>query len=54
MDALKKYRSKGDQKITVEHININDGGKAFIGTANTQINNSIEEMIKGGVGENEK
>ncbi len=54
MDALKKYRSKGDQKITVEHININDGGKAFIGTANTQINNSIEELIKGGVGKNEK
>lgn len=40
MEALKKYRNKGNQKITVEHININDGGKAVIGsTLNTQINN---------------
>ena len=40
MDALKKYRNKGNQKITVEHININDGGKAVIGsTINSQINN---------------
>lgn len=40
MDALKKYRSKGSQKITVEHINVNDGGKAVIGsTINNQINN---------------
>jgi len=54
MDALKKYRSKGDQKITVEHINVNDGGKAFIGTANTQINNGLEDLINGGVGTNEK
>ncbi len=54
MDALKKYRSKGDQKITVEHININEGGKAIIGTANTQINNGLEELIRGGVGKNEK
>jgi len=54
MDALKKYRNKGDQKITVEHINVNDGGKAFIGTANTQINKSLGELISGGVGENEK
>lgn len=41
MDALKKYRNKGSQKITVEHININDGGKAVIGsTINNQVNNN--------------
>ena len=40
MDALKKYRNKGNQKITVEHINVNEGGKAVIGsTINNQINN---------------
>ncbi len=43
MEALKKYRSKGSQKITVEHINVNDGGKAVIGsTINNQINNKSE------------
>jgi hypothetical protein len=40
MDALKKYRNKGNQKITVEHVNINEGGKAIIGsTINNQFNN---------------
>lgn len=37
MDALKKYRSNSNQKITVEHININEGGKAVIGSS---INNN--------------
>ncbi|MBT4922524.1 MAG: hypothetical protein HON23_05870 [Rickettsiales bacterium] len=45
MDALKKYRGKGQQKITVEHVNVNEGGKAIIG----DINNTV---IKGG-GKNE-
>jgi hypothetical protein len=50
MEALKKHRSKGDQKITVEHINVNDGGKVSIGETNTQINNHLQELIDGGVG----
>ena len=55
MDALKKYRSKGGQKITVEHINVNDGGKAIIGTVNTQINNQLSgKLTGGGKSENEK
>ncbi len=45
MEALKKHRSKGDQKITVEHINVNDGGKISINEANTQINNRAAELI---------
>lgn len=40
MEALNKYRGKGQQKITVEHINIADGGKAVIGNiANTNLDN---------------
>lgn len=36
MEALNKHRGKGQQKITVEHINIAEGGKAVIGNiANT-------------------
>ena len=50
MEALKKHRSKGDQKITVEHINVNDGGKVSIGETNTQINNCLQGLIDGGVG----
>jgi len=31
MEALKKYRGNYNQKITVEHLNVNDGGKAMVG-----------------------
>lgn len=31
MDALNKHRGKGQQKMTVEHVHINQGGQAIIG-----------------------
>ena len=31
MEALNKYRGKGQQKMTVEHIHINEGGQAIVG-----------------------
>ena len=31
MEALSRYRSKGNQKIMVEHVHINSGGGAIIG-----------------------
>ena len=37
MEALKRYRKKADQKITVEHVSIGDGGKAIIGDINNTI-----------------
>ena len=30
MEALNRYRGKGQQKITVEHVSINSGGQAII------------------------
>jgi len=37
MEALNRYRGKGQQKMTVEHVHINSGGQAIIGnvTKNT-------------------
>ena len=37
MEALSRYRGKGGQKMTVEHVHINSGGQAIIGnvTKNT-------------------
>ena len=32
LEALNKLRGKGQQKITVEHISINQGGQAVIGS----------------------
>jgi hypothetical protein len=32
MEALDKHRNKGKQKMTVEHIHVNQGGQAIIGS----------------------
>ncbi len=29
--AAARYRRKGEQKVVVQHVNVNDGGKAIIG-----------------------
>jgi len=34
VDALKRYRSKGDQKVTVTHVHVDQGGQAMVGTFN--------------------
>ena len=31
MEALKRYRSAGEQKVTVEHVHVHDGGQAVVG-----------------------
>ena len=42
LDALNKHRGKGQQKVTVEHVHVNEGGQAVVGNINQ------------GVGQNEK
>ena len=32
IDALKKYRTSGQQRMVVEHVHVNKGGQAFVGT----------------------
>lgn len=32
MDTLKRYRTGGQQKVTVEHVTVNSGGQAIVGT----------------------
>jgi len=34
MEALKNYRSKGEQKMTVQHVHVADGGQAIVGNVN--------------------
>jgi hypothetical protein len=31
MEALQRYRGKGQQKMVIEHVNVNSGGQAIIG-----------------------
>ena len=35
MEALKKYRTGGQQKVTVEHVTVNEGGQAIVGNVET-------------------
>ena len=34
MEAFKRYRTGGQQKVTVEHVHVNEGGQAIVGTVN--------------------
>jgi hypothetical protein len=43
MEALKRYRTSGQQKVTVEHVTVNAGGQAIVGA-----------VAHGGRGSNEK
>lgn len=31
IETLARYRRKGEQKVVVQHVNVNDGGKAIVG-----------------------
>jgi hypothetical protein len=32
MEALQRYRGKGQQRVTVEHVHVHQGGQAIVGT----------------------
>ena len=34
VSALKEYRSKGEQKMTVQHVHVAEGGQAIVGNVN--------------------
>ena len=36
MGTLKKYRDGGQQKITVQHVDVKEGGQAIIGNINRE------------------
>jgi hypothetical protein len=31
MEALKRYRTGGEQTVTVQHVNVSEGGQAIVG-----------------------
>jgi hypothetical protein len=35
MEALKRYRSGGEQKMTVQHVHVAEGGQAIVGNVNS-------------------
>ena len=35
VEALRKHRTSGEQKVTVQHVNVSDGGQAIVGDVKT-------------------
>jgi hypothetical protein len=46
MSALKEYRSKGEQKMTVQHVRVAEGGQAIVG--------NVDAPAEGGRGARKK
>jgi hypothetical protein len=36
IEALKRYRSSGEQTVTVQNVSVKDGGQAIVGNVTTQ------------------
>jgi hypothetical protein len=36
VEALKRYRTGGEQKVTVQHVTVNEGGQAIVGSVSPQ------------------
>ena len=36
LEALKRYRTGGEQKVTVQHVNVSEGGQAIVGNVTTR------------------
>jgi hypothetical protein len=43
VEALKRYRSAGDQTVRVEHVTVNEGGQALVGNVTTGGRSSPEK-----------
>src|SRR5581483_7878265 len=46
MDALDKHRGRGAQKITVEHVNVHSGGKAFVGVVDVHATPDTQDQAQ--------
>ncbi len=44
MEALKRYRTGGQQKVTVEHVTVNKGGQAIVGNVEAGRRHSAAEQ----------
>jgi hypothetical protein len=43
MEALKRYRTGGEQKVTVQHVSVNEGGQAIVGNVNQAASRTAPE-----------
>jgi hypothetical protein len=43
MEALKRYCTGGEQKVTVHHVSVNEGGQAIVGNVNQAASGTAPE-----------
>lgn len=43
MEALKRYRTGGEQKVTVQHVNVAEGGQAIVGNVTQRPNEAAPD-----------
>ena len=43
MEALKRYRTGGEQKVTVQHVSVGEGGQAIVGNVTQAARESAQE-----------
>ena len=49
VEALQRYRGKGQQKVTVEHVHVHAGGQAIVGAVHPpEPNTKFEGQADGG------
>jgi hypothetical protein len=46
IEALNRYRGKGHQKVTVEHVHVHEGGQAIVGNVSTRSGGRGREQKK--------
>jgi hypothetical protein len=44
VEALQRYRGKGQQKVTVEHVHVHAGGQAIVGAVHPQPGEELKEQ----------
>jgi hypothetical protein len=43
IEALKRYRTGGEQKVTVQHVSVSEGGQAIVGNVTQTANEPVPE-----------
>jgi len=44
MEALKRYRTGGEQKVTVQHVSVSEGGQAIVGNVTQPAEKPVTTM----------
>ena len=47
METLKRYRSDGEQKVTVQHVSVNEGGQAIVANMTQDMRESVSKKFAG-------